>query len=133
MAENTSKPTKRRQLLNYITRYTSENGYAPSIREMMEAMGVRSSSTIKHHLAALEKGGLLTHTVGVARSYKPVDVNRTNLDWLADLTTAAKTFTERFNELEAFLSFVCLGEPLDAVEWMEWLGKPEGEKLYNDK
>jgi len=100
---------------------------------MMEAMGAHSPSTIMYHLTMLEKEGLLTHTTGVARSYKATTLNRTNLDWLAELASAARISREPFNELVAFLSFVCLGEPLDAIEWMEWFGKPKGDALYSEK
>lgn len=72
--------TKRKAILDYIENFTLENGYAPSVREIGEAVGLRSPSTVHSHLKILEDNGYLqkskgkTRTVSVAgqTSYKNV-------------------------------------------------------------
>lgn len=46
-------------ILQYIKDYTEENGYAPSVREIGEAVGLKSTSTVHGHLTRLEKKGML--------------------------------------------------------------------------
>lgn len=47
------------RILEYIQKYTSQKGYPPSVREICNATGLRSTSTVHGHLIRLEKKGLL--------------------------------------------------------------------------
>ena len=52
--------TKRqREIFEFIRRYASRYGYPPTVREIGNAVGLHSSSTVHAHLANLEKVGLL--------------------------------------------------------------------------
>ncbi len=52
--------TKRQQeILTFVHRYTDAHGYPPSVREIGQALGLTSSSTVHSHLSALEKKGYL--------------------------------------------------------------------------
>ncbi len=52
--------TKRQQeIFDFIKRYSEENGYPPTVRDIGKAVGLASSSTVHAHLANLEKLGLL--------------------------------------------------------------------------
>ena len=42
-----------------ITRMIQEQGYAPSVREIGEAVGLKSPSTVHFHLQKLEEAGLI--------------------------------------------------------------------------
>ena len=47
-------------ILDYVNRFVQENGYAPSVREIGAAVGLRSTASVSYHLQALqEKGALL--------------------------------------------------------------------------
>lgn len=46
-------------ILNYIKEQVSLKGYPPSVREIGEAVGLASSSTVHGHLARLEKKGYI--------------------------------------------------------------------------
>ncbi|MBI3997491.1 MAG: transcriptional repressor LexA [Armatimonadetes bacterium] len=46
-------------ILTFVQRYTESHGYPPSVREIGQAMGLTSSSTVHSHLAALERKGYL--------------------------------------------------------------------------
>jgi repressor LexA len=51
--------TKRRQILDCIAEAVRERGYPPSVREIGEAVGLTSSSTVHAHLAVLQREGYL--------------------------------------------------------------------------
>jgi repressor LexA len=54
------KLTKRQQqIFDFIKRYTSEKGYPPTVRDIGQAIGLTSSSTVHAHLANLERLGML--------------------------------------------------------------------------
>jgi repressor LexA len=51
---------RQRQVLEFIDAEVRERGYPPSVREIGEAVGLSSSSTVHAHLAALQDKGYLT-------------------------------------------------------------------------
>lgn len=50
---------KRQEILEYIGESVRERGYPPSVREIGEAVGLASSSTVHAHLALLQREGYL--------------------------------------------------------------------------
>jgi len=50
---------KRQEILEYIGESLREHGYPPSVREIGEAVGLASSSTVHAHLALLQREGYL--------------------------------------------------------------------------
>jgi repressor LexA len=50
---------KRREILDFIEAQLRERGYPPSVREIGEAVGLTSSSTVHAHLATLQRQGFL--------------------------------------------------------------------------
>lgn len=50
---------KQQQILEYVKSEVREKGYPPSVREICEAVGLKSTSTVHGHLARLEKKGLI--------------------------------------------------------------------------
>jgi repressor LexA len=50
---------RQRQVLEFIDERTREQGYPPSVREIGEAVGLSSPSTVHAHLAALQDKGYL--------------------------------------------------------------------------
>ncbi|MBI4436081.1 MAG: transcriptional repressor LexA [Candidatus Omnitrophica bacterium] len=62
--------TKRqKQIFNYLTHSIQQEGYPPSIREIGEALGIKSPRGVVGHLEALEKKGYLSRERG-ARTIK---------------------------------------------------------------
>lgn len=65
------------RILEYIEAYIEKNGYAPSVREIGQAVDLKSTSTVHGHLNRLEKKGLLhreamkPRTIDVTRDDKP--------------------------------------------------------------
>ena len=56
-----AKLTKMQQkIYDYIAETTRQQGYPPSVREIGEAVGLRSPSTVHFHLKHMEELGVLT-------------------------------------------------------------------------
>lgn len=51
--------SKRDEILHFLTKFTAENGYAPSVREICAAVGLQSTATVHYHLNALRQDGLI--------------------------------------------------------------------------
>jgi repressor LexA len=50
---------RQRQIMDFLTEYVDGHGYPPTVREIGEAVGLASPSTVHAHLANLERAGLL--------------------------------------------------------------------------
>ena len=50
---------KSEMIIDYVNQFIQENGYAPSIREIGEAVGLRSTASVSYHLRQLQAKGLL--------------------------------------------------------------------------
>ena len=59
MAAKKPRGATQERVLAYIQSEIRERGYAPSVREIADAVGLRSTSTVHGHLMRLEKKGLL--------------------------------------------------------------------------
>ena len=55
-------------ILEFVQRNIRQNGFAPSVREIREAVGVRSTSTVHRYLHQLEKDGKLQISSGKNRA-----------------------------------------------------------------
>lgn len=56
------------ELLEYIRSYVEENRYAPSYRNIMAHLGLKSTATIHKHIQALKRKGLLSNEKSCGRS-----------------------------------------------------------------
>jgi repressor LexA len=50
---------RQQQIWKFLTEYVDEHGYPPTVREIGEAVGLASPSTVHAHLANLERAGLI--------------------------------------------------------------------------
>ena len=55
----TELTAKRKEILDFIAEQQSRRGFPPSVREIGEAVGLTSSSTVHAHLATLQRLGYL--------------------------------------------------------------------------
>ena len=46
-------------ILDYVNQFVQENGYAPSVREIGAAVGLRSTASVSYHVQQLQQKGLL--------------------------------------------------------------------------
>ncbi len=59
---------KQQEIYEFICRFTQENGYPPSVREIGQAVGLKSPSTVHFHIKGLESAGALTKAAGKTRA-----------------------------------------------------------------
>ena len=50
---------RQQEIWTFLTEYVDEHGYPPTVREIGEAVGLASPSTVHAHLANLERAGLI--------------------------------------------------------------------------
>ena len=50
---------KAEKILDYVNQFVQENGYAPSVREIGAAVGLRSTASVSYHIQQLQEKGML--------------------------------------------------------------------------
>jgi repressor LexA len=101
--------TKRqREILNYLTAYSEQNGFAPSFEEIAENFDYNSLATVHEHLTNLERKGYIKRSYNESRA-------------IEILPTEA---TPRAVELP-LLGAVAAGVPIEALEHNETFSVPE--------
>ena len=66
---------KQEEILNYIDKTIKSNGYSPTVREICEAVGLKSTSTVQYHLKKLIDLGFLNKSENISRSITSRTVN----------------------------------------------------------
>lgn len=64
---------KQSQILEYIKNEILNKGYPPSVRDICEAVGLRSTSSVHAHLETLEKNGYIRRASSKNRAIEIVD------------------------------------------------------------
>ena len=64
---------RQQEIYEFVARYGQEHGYPPTVREIGEAVGLASPSTVHAHLASLEREGLLRRDPSKPRALEVVD------------------------------------------------------------
>ena len=67
---------RQREILDYLSEYASENGYAPSFDEIAERFDYASLATVHEHLSNLERKGYIKRSYNESRAIEilPSDV-----------------------------------------------------------
>ena len=66
---------KQLEVYNFLKTYTENRGFPPSVREICEAVGLSSTSTVHGHLKRLEKKGLIKRDPSKPRALEIVELN----------------------------------------------------------
>ena len=64
-----------RKILDYMVQYLRSNTYQPSIREIGERFGIKSTKTVSEHLQALANKGFLERDPSRSRGVRILDVD----------------------------------------------------------
>ncbi|NBO46159.1 MAG: transcriptional repressor LexA [Actinobacteria bacterium] len=64
---NPGPTARQQQILQFIVTCTQERGYPPSMREIADAVGLSSTSSVQHQIQALQARGLISQAGGVSR------------------------------------------------------------------
>ena len=62
--------TTKQKIMKFIQGYIEEHNYAPTQREIGEAVGLASTSTTNGHLSDLKKAGYIDYTPGFPRTIR---------------------------------------------------------------
>lgn len=60
--------TRQKRILNYLVSYADREGFPPSFREIMDAVGLVSASSVHHQIRTLDALGLIRVVPGQARA-----------------------------------------------------------------
>ncbi|MEV0677851.1 transcriptional repressor LexA [Actinosynnema sp. NPDC050436] len=102
-------PVRRQQILAAIRDWVVRHGYSPSTRQIGEAVGLRSTSAVSRHLAALEDLGFLRRGDAVSR---PIDVR-------AFLRDPAAGRPSRDSVTVPVVGHIAAGTPITAEEHVD--------------
>ncbi|HEX2153404.1 MAG TPA: transcriptional repressor LexA [Acidimicrobiia bacterium] len=75
-SSKTQLSDRQRQVLGFIKSTVAERGYPPSVREIGEAVGLSSPSTVHSHLSALVKAGAIRRDPTKPRAIEVLDVDK---------------------------------------------------------
>ncbi|ASS75305.1 repressor LexA [Tumebacillus algifaecis] len=103
------KLSKRQQeIMEFIKREVKDKGYPPSVREIGEAVGLASSSTVHGHLARLEQKGLIRRDPTKPRAIEVLDEDQ-----------ATDSRFEYSTVMAPIVGRVTAGLPITAIENVE--------------
>ena len=73
---------KQLEIYNFLKTYTENKGYPPSVREICEAVGLSSTSTVHGHLKRLEKKGLIKRDPSKPRALEIAELNQSKKEMI---------------------------------------------------
>ncbi|MGN0143139.1 MAG: transcriptional repressor LexA [Roseburia sp.] len=97
--------SKQREILEYIKQEILNKGYPPAVREICEAVDLKSTSSVHSHLETLEKNGYIRRDPTKPRAIEIIDDNF--------------NLTRREVVNVPMVGYVAAGQPILAVENIE--------------
>ena len=79
--ENRKISAKEYRILEQLLIFIDKNGFSPTVRELGEILGYRSSSTVHHHLQSLQEKGIISYEPTKSRTLRIVGC--THLNWVS--------------------------------------------------
>ncbi len=80
---------KQQQIYDYILAFTDSHGYPPSVREIAEAVQLKSPSTVHFHMKGLREMGLISQAEGKTRAISITDGSHNRRDQVPLLGSVA--------------------------------------------
>jgi repressor LexA len=125
---------RQQEIWNFLTDYVDEHGYPPTVREIGEAVGLASPSTVHAHLANLERAGLIKRDPTKPRALelrrdprpepgRPADVHR--LPLLGEIAAGGPLLADQNVE-----EYLAVPEPLSGGG-EEFLLRVKGDSMIN--
>lgn len=74
------------KIYNYIIEFLGNEGYPPSVRDICQGTGIRSTSTVHSHLKRLQDSGKLDYTAGRRRAISLTDSIPKHSEPMVDLS-----------------------------------------------
>jgi repressor LexA len=99
---------KQKEVLDYVINYTKDNGFAPTVREIADELGISSPATAHEHLQNLKDKGFL----------------KINPDQIRGIEPAKKVMSLGNSISLPLAGLITAGEPIEAVEDKETMAVP---------
>ncbi len=110
---------RQRDILDFIASSIDRRGYPPTLREIGEHFGIRSTNGVSDHLKALEKKGFLAREDLKSRAMRPVSSARVEpLPDIGPMGLGSARMGQELCEIPV-IGRVAAGQPLLAVENVE--------------
>ena len=93
---------RQRDLLEFVSQYMQKHGYAPTLAEICDGLGLRSPATVHEHIQNLIEKGVLKKTEGTRRGLEVVDQKA--IGWIPSAV-----------ELP-LVGRIAAGQPIEAIE-----------------
>lgn len=110
----TNLTPKQQRIYDFIRTFLRQQGYPPSLREISQAVGVRSPSTVKYHLDHLRQAGVIQWDGGKTRSlsltHQPFGIPD-RIPLLGNVAAGAPILAEE--HVEDYVPFPTKGRPED--------------------
>ena len=84
---------KERRVFEFIKNYVDENNYAPTVREIQEEFGLKSTSTAHRYIITLSQKGLLERENNCNRAIRIAGYNKTTTIPIVGTVTAGQPIT----------------------------------------
>lgn len=101
--------SKQKKILDFMISEVKKKGYPPSVREICEATGLKSTSTVHGHLSRLEKKGYIRRDPSKPRA----------IELLVNTDTEPADYGEREYANVPIIGTITAGTPILAVENIE--------------
>jgi repressor LexA len=92
---------RQRDLLDFISQYMQKHGYAPTLPEICDGIGVRSPATVHEHIMNLVVKGVLRKVDGARRGIEIVDQKIAG--WVGGVEVP-------------LVGYIAAGQPIEAIE-----------------
>lgn len=93
---------RQKEIYDFIKQYIQKSGTSPTLKQIAEAMGLKSLATVSEHLDALEKKDLIDRMYGEARG-----IRITESESIFDPVDAINL---------PVVGFIAAGQPIEAIE-----------------
>jgi repressor LexA len=100
---------RQQQVLDYLTATVNDRGYPPSVREICEAVGLSSPSTVHSHLSSLVKAGYIRRDPSKPRAIEILTESE------SETPSAAPYTDDRLREVP-LVGRIAAGSPILATE-----------------
>jgi len=124
--------TKRqREILNYLTAYSEQNGFAPSFEEIAENFSYNSLATVHEHLTNLERKGYIKRNYNESRAIEilPSEASPRALELPLLGTVAAGLPIEAMEQNETF----CVPETLVGRGGSHYVLRVRGNSMIDEQ
>lgn len=105
---------KQKMILEFLDKEIREKGYPPSVREICQAVGLKSTSTVHGYLQRLEKKGLIKKEATKTRALKVLNGGESTKKNQANPANIYKEYVD-----VPIIGKVTAGQPILAVENIE--------------